>query len=281
MLFHQQLTLNQTLTSFREEGESIGLVPTMGALHRGHTTLIERALEENDRVVVSIFVNPTQFNNAEDLKKYPRNLQADLDLLTPFGERVWVYAPSPEDLYGEAVLSRSFDFGGLETAMEGAFRPGHFDGVGTVVSLLLNAVGPDRAYFGEKDFQQLQIIRKLVTLDKIDVEIVGCPIARSEDGLALSSRNERLEQWQLDEALLIYQTLIEAQQDFDSSSLEELQEQAMNRFAQQEMLDLEYFIIADVDTLQEATSKEESVHYRAFIAAHIGGVRLIDNMALN
>lgn len=281
MLFHQQRTLNQTLTSFRQEGESIGLVPTMGALHRGHTSLIGRALEENDRVVVSIFVNPTQFNNAEDLKKYPRNLQADLDLLAPFGDRVWVYAPLPSDLYGTAVVSRSFDFGGLETAMEGAFRPGHFDGVGTVVSLLLKAVNPNRAYFGEKDFQQLQIIRKLVCLDRIDVQIIGCPIARSEDGLALSSRNARLEQWQLDEALLIYQALTQTKQDFNSLSLKQLKAQAVKRFEENEMLDLEYFMIADVERLQEAAFKEEAVCYRAFIAAHIGGVRLIDNMALN
>ena len=281
MFFHDRRNLNQQLDPLRTAGDSIGLVPTMGALHSGHTSLIDRALEENEVVVVSIFVNPTQFNNAEDLKKYPRTLAADRELLAPYADRVWVYAPAAEDLYGDEVRSRTFDFGGLETAMEGAFRPGHFDGVGTVVSLLLKAVGPNKAYFGEKDFQQLQIIRKLTELDQIDVEIVGCPIARSEKGLALSSRNQRLNEQQLDQALLIYRSLIATQNNFEDQSILLLQDHVRSLFASQDDLDLEYFIIADTETLQPATKKADNTSYRAFIAAHIGGVRLIDNMALN
>lgn len=281
MFFHDQSNLNKHLDPLRNSEESIGLVPTMGALHQGHASLIEQALQENKVVVVSIFVNPTQFNNAEDLKKYPRTLEADRELLAVYGERVWIYAPTPQDLYGQEVRSRQFDFGGLETAMEGAFRPGHFDGVGTVVSLLLKAVGPTKAYFGEKDFQQLQIIRRLTQIDSIDTQIVGCPIARSEKGLALSSRNQRLNQDQLDKALLIYRCLVATQNNFEQQSILMLQEYARTLFASQDDLDLEYFIIADTETLQPATKKTEYTRYRAFIAAHIGGVRLIDNMALN
>jgi len=253
----------------------------MGALHSGHTSLIDSALKDNVLIVVSIFVNPTQFNKAEDLKKYPRTMEADQALLAAYGDRVCVYAPNVEDLYGDNVAARSFDFGGIEIAMEGAFRPGHFDGVGTVVSLLFQAVNPNKAYFGEKDFQQLQIIRKMVELDALDVEVVGCPIARSEKGLALSSRNKRLNQDQLDHALLIYRCLIAAQQNFEKQSILILQDQARTLFATQDELDLEYFIIADAKTLQPATKKQEKSQYRAFVAAHIDGVRLIDNMALN
>lgn len=265
----------------KSQNKTVGFVPTMGALHKGHLSLINVALKKCDLVIVSIFVNPTQFNNAEDLEKYPRTLEDDLHFLAPYHTKVIVYAPSPQEVYGASVQSASYSFGSLEKAMEGAHRPGHFDGVGTVLNLLFRQVNPDKAYFGEKDYQQLTIVRKLVEKEKLPVTIIGCPIHRQEDGLAMSSRNARLTKHQLKIAPLIYTTLSKVKANFEKHSARELTAYVTNVFEQAEGLELEYFEIANIKNLHTLSRKRNHQKYRAFLAVYAGEVRLIDNIALN
>ncbi len=272
--------LNDYLETERES-KKIGFVPTMGALHAGHLSLVKRAISENDLVVVSIFVNPTQFNNATDLKKYPRTLEADFDLLKNVEGEIIVYAPEISDLYENSVSAKKYDFGGLENEMEGKHRKGHFDGVGTILNKLFRLIKPDSAYFGEKDFQQLQIVKKLVSIENLPVKIVGCPILREANGLAMSSRNKRLTPTQIGEAASIYNTLKEVSEKFDSTSIAELNELVSERFLTNPHMKLEYFEIANQASLKTAKNKNSATKYRAFIAAFIGEVRLIDNMPLN
>jgi len=274
-------SLQKELLPFLKNCESIGFVPTMGALHRGHIALVEQASRENDCVVVSIFVNPTQFNNAEDLDKYPRTIDDDVKLLKNVPGNIIVFSPNASDLYNENVISKGYDFGEIENEMEGKHREGHFDGVGTVVNLLFRAIKPNKAYFGEKDFQQLQIIKKLVEIEKLPIKIIGCPIVREKSGLAMSSRNKRLSKVELEEATLIYKTLKKVANEFNSSSISELNRMVKNSFDSNKFLDLEYFEIADSETLKTVHKKQANKKYRGFIAAFIGGVRLIDNIALN
>lgn len=264
------------------QGQTLGLVPTMGALHNGHLQLVSRALEDNDRVVVSIFVNPTQFNNPVDLEKYPRTLENDVKLLKGLsGTRILVYAPTVEDMYGENPVSEQFDFDGLEYEMEGKFRQGHFDGVGTIVKRFFEIVKPHNAYFGEKDFQQLQIIKKLVEKHHIPVNIVGCKIQREADGLAMSSRNTRLKPEFRKAAPFIYKTLKAAKMHFGTKSANEVTEWVENQFYEHDLLKLEYFIISEVETLKPVKRKADNKNYRAFIAVYADDIRLIDNIALN
>ncbi len=270
-----------SVLSSRSRGNGLGLVPTMGALHQGHMALVRRALEENDLVVVSIFVNPTQFNSAEDLKKYPKTIQADKALLGHISKDILIFAPSIEEIYANHVQSNSYDFDGLEKVMEGAFREGHFNGVGTIVEALLRLVKPDRAYFGEKDFQQLQIVRKLVEKRTLPVEIVGCPIERESSGLAMSSRNTRLSQKLREEAAFIYKTLLAAKDKFGTKSANEVTDWVKNQFSKQLDMKLEYFQITDEATLTPILRKQKNKKYRAFVAVYAGVVRLIDNIALN
>ena len=253
----------------------------MGALHKGHLSLVMKALEENDIAIVSIFVNPTQFNNQNDLKKYPRTLKGDVDLLKSVSNKVIVYAPNVKDIYKDSIESTRFDFDGLEHKMEGQYREGHFDGVGTIVKRLFEIVKPDNAYFGEKDFQQLLIIKKLVEKHKIPVRIVGCKIHRETSGLAMSSRNQRLKPEYKLAAPFIYKTLLSAKKKFGTKSANKVIEWVEKQFANNNLLDLEYFIIADVETLKQAKRKSKQKKYRAFIAAYAGEIRLIDNIALN
>jgi pantoate--beta-alanine ligase len=253
----------------------------MGALHQGHMALVKRALKENDQVVVSIFVNPTQFNNAEDLKKYPKTIQADRALLGQISDDIIIFAPSIKEIYSTHVHSNSYDFNGLDKVMEGAYREGHFNGVGTIVEALLNLVKPDRAYFGEKDFQQLQIVRKLVENRHIPVEIIGCPIVRESNGLALSSRNTRLSEQLRDEAAFIYQTLRMAKVKFGTESAKQVTEWVKSQFDRRPQLTLEYIEITDEATLLPIQRKQKNKKYRAFVAVYVGEVRLIDNIALN
>ena len=276
---HKELLL-QALFS-KKENKMTGFVPTMGALHKGHISLVERALAENDRVVVSIFVNPTQFNNSGDLKKYPRTLESDLALLQALEGEILIYAPDVEDLYENTVAAKNYNFNGLENEMEGKHRSGHFDGVGTILSIFFELIKPDLAYFGEKDFQQLQIVKKLVELEAIPVKIMGCPIVRESNGLAMSSRNKRLSEIQLKEASLIYKTLLEVKDRFNTHSIPQLNELVAERFLKNPHLKLEYFEIANEQTLKTATDKSENAQYRAFLAVFAGDVRLIDNMPLN
>ena len=279
-VYTNRQSLSLTLSPWRLS-KKIGFIPTMGALHQGHLALVKQALNENDIAVVSIFVNPTQFDNSGDLKKYPRTLDADVALLSQLKGEVIVFTPEASDLYNCPVVSTKYNFGNLENEMEGRHRKGHFDGVGTVLNLLFRAVLPDNAYFGEKDFQQLQIAKKLVEIEKLPVNIVGCSIVREKNGVAMSSRNKRLSQAQFNAAVLINQTLSEVKQNFNHMSISELNKLVEKRFLNNKHLKPEYFEIANTKTLKTAKRKNKNNTYRAFIAVFAGEVRLIDNMALN
>lgn len=280
--FHNKIELSHHIEELKTKGYSIGFVPTMGALHEGHLSLVDKGLHNNDIVVVSIFVNPTQFDNKEDLVKYPRTLDSDISLLkTIRDQKIIVFAPTVEDIYPKSVKSENFLFDGLEFEMEGAFRDGHFNGVGTIVKRLFEIVKPDNAYFGEKDFQQLQIIKKLVELHQIPVKIVGCPIHRAADGLAMSSRNTRLTKEHRAVAPFIFKTLKAAKKKFGTKSAKYVTDWVEKQFKTQPLLELEYIIIADTTTLKPVKRKSTKKAYRAFVAVYAGDIRLIDNIALN
>ena len=273
--------ISAAVANHKKKGAKVGFVPTMGALHRGHASLFDFAQKNCDLVVVSIFVNPTQFNNPKDLETYPRDLQADLAFLEGINPNILVFAPSTTTIYGENVSALDFDFDGLDAVMEGAFRPGHFEGVATVLKYLFEIVNPDMAFFGEKDYQQLQIIKKLVELEQIPVEIIGCPISRHDDGLAESSRNQRLSKQHREAAPFIYKTLMQAKSLFNDKSTSEVEAFVENEFKGHALLNLEYFEIANAKSLAHASEKKADEQYRAFIAAFADEVRLIDNIALN
>lgn len=280
VLVRTKKELGSLLSSF-DKTRGIGLVPTMGALHEGHMTLVKSAISENENVVVSIFVNPTQFSNKEDLLKYPQTLEADMTLLREISDKICVFAPTVEEIYADKVKTKVYDFEGLDKVMEGEFRDDHFNGVGTIVETLLRLVKPDKAYFGEKDFQQLQIIKKLAVIENIQVEIIGCPIVREASGLAMSSRNERLSKTMRMEAAFIYKTLKTAKKKFGTESAKEVVKWVGGEFLKNPDLDLEYIAITDVDTLTPIQKKQKNVKYRAFVAVYAEGIRLIDNIALN
>ncbi len=281
-IYSTKKEISAVIATLKEQKHSIGLVPTMGALHEGHLALVKNALENNDWVVVSIFVNPTQFDNSEDLKKYPRTIERDVELLgTISKDRIIVYTPIAEDIYEGKMEAQKFDFDGLELEMEGKFRDGHFDGVGTIVKRFFDIVKPHNAYFGEKDFQQLQIIRKLVEKHEIPVTIVGCPIYREPSGLAMSSRNMRLKPAYKTVAPFVYEILMTAKMRFGTNRVGDLSGWVSEQFANHDLLELEYFIIADIETLKPITQKSDGKVYRAFIAVYADDIRLIDNIALN
>lgn len=280
-IYYTQKSLKTKIEALKSASKTIGFVPTMGALHQGHLSLVKNALADTDIVFVSIFVNPTQFDNATDLEKYPRTLDADVALLKTLGENIFVYAPSVEDIYQKNVKSQHFDFDGLEYEMEGRFRDGHFDGVGTIVKRLLEIVAPDKAYFGEKDFQQLMIVKKLASKYKIPVTIIGCEIFREASGLAMSSRNQRLSDTARKESAFIYKTLLEAKEKFGTKSAKEVKEWVAKQFQKHPLLELEYIEIANEKNLKSVKRKSKNQKYRAFIASYIENIRLIDNIALN
>ncbi len=277
-VFHKAEDLRQSLASGREKGAVIGFVPTMGALHQGHLNLVEEAQGQSDVVVVSIFVNPTQFNNSSDLANYPRLPQKDIALLRQQGVQV-AFMPTEDEVYPHVVESESFGFNGLDEVMEGAFRPGHFKGVATVVKRFFEMVRPHLAFFGEKDFQQLQIIRALVKQQALPVRIRAVPTQRSEKGLALSSRNALLSAREREEALLIYNSLMWAKSEVAHQSPEAIVKGVKQRFAGSS-LRLEYVQIADEENLQPVTRFKQGVATRIFLAAYAGQVRLIDNVSL-
>ncbi|MFT5249554.1 MAG: pantoate--beta-alanine ligase [bacterium] len=274
-------SLKEALLPFLKNCKSIGFVPTMGALHVGHVSLVEQASIENDCVVVSIFVNPTQFDNPNDLQKYPRTIENDIAHLKRFSKNIFIFSPNASDLYDQNISSKRYNYSGIEHEMEGKHRIGHFDGVGTVLNLFFRIVKPNKAYFGEKDFQQLQIAKKLVEIENLPVKIIGCPIVRETSGLAMSSRNKRLNAEQLNEVVLIYKTLLKVKENFKLLSISKLNQLVEKEFKNHPSLTLEYFEIADTETLKTAIYKSKKKDYRGFIACFIGGVRLIDNMALN
>jgi len=269
------------LKEYLNTQENIGFVPTMGSLHQGHLSLIKNAIPNNDCIVVSIFVNPTQFDNKDDLEKYPKDLNKDIDLIKTLNKNnIVIFAPSAKEIYTKKVKAVHYNFDGLEHQMEGKFRDGHFDGVGTIVKMLFDIVKPKQAYFGEKDFQQLQIIKKLVEKERLDIEIIPCAIFREKDGLAMSSRNQRLKPEHRKEAPFIYKILQEAKKKFGTKSATKVTEWVEKQFSENELLELEYFTIANEKNLKTVKRKNNKQKYRAFIAAFAGKIRLIDNIEL-
>lgn len=272
--------LHAVIESLKNTQKTLGFVPTMGALHDGHKSLVERSVAENDFTLVSIFVNPTQFNNPSDLEKYPRNLEKDVDLLQKVGCD-FIFAPESKDIYQEDELNKrfEFDFGGLDSVMEGRFRPGHFNGVVQIVSKLFQLVKPDKAYFGEKDFQQLSIIHRMVDILKMDVQIVDCQIVREESGLAMSSRNERLSPEQRKNAVQISKVLFESRNFVPRLKPSEIVNWVTEQINKVSGLDVEYYEIVDVKSLQTVNSWEKPTV--GCIAVFCGEVRLIDNIRYN
>jgi pantoate--beta-alanine ligase len=266
------------LKNQKKAGKSIGFVPTMGALHDGHLELMRRAKAENDILAVSIFVNPIQFSKPEDLEKYPRDVEKDKKLLESVGCDI-LFVPDVNEMY-PGVVNKTYDFGLLEKVMEGAFRSGHFNGVAIVVKKLFEIILPTRAYFGEKDFQQLAIIQKLVEIENIPVEIIPCPIVRESDGLAMSSRNERLTNEERKLAPFMYNTLTSVKQKVPSMNIADVQLMVKNMFKDQPGFTLEYFEIAEDTNLQPVSNWLETKGIVAFIAAYLGNVRLIDNIRI-
>lgn len=280
-IFYGKASLMDYLKSIKTIHSTIGFVPTMGALHQGHLALMKKSLLENDTTVVSIFVNPTQFNNPEDLAKYPRTLDEDVKKLTNLNPNIILYAPTVEDIYDGKPVSESFDFDGLENQMEGKFRPGHFNGVGTIVKRLFEIIECTNAYFGEKDFQQLQIVKKMVAKNHLKVNVIGCPIYRESNDVAMSSRNERLSARERDEAAIIYKVLTAVKEQFATKSTAVISEWVQKSFGNNPHFTLEYFTIADEATLLSCTRKNKNKKYRAFIAVLVNNIRLIDTISLN
>ncbi len=280
-IFNKKVDLNDYLKNNALDNTTLGFVPTMGALHQGHLSLLKKSIETNVSTVISIFVNPTQFNNIEDLEKYPRTLEEDLEKIKTVSDKILIYAPTVEDIYEGNPKSQHYNFDGLENQMEGKFRPGHFDGVGTIVKRLFEIVKPTHAYFGEKDFQQLQIVKKLVEKEKIPVTIIGCPIFREASGLAMSSRNERLSDEEKEKATIIFKILKEAKILFGTKSAKEVSDFVSKSFQKHPDFELEYFEIADEATLMTCFRKNKNKKYRAFIAVFVNKIRLIDTISLN
>lgn len=278
-VFSVKELVDKYILDLKNQKTTIGLVPTMGALHPGHLSLIQKAKEENEVVGVSIFVNPTQFDNPKDLEKYPRTLENDLEKLRSVACD-FVYIPQVSDMYETNEIAEIFDFEGLENEMEGKFRDNHFNGVGTIVKKFFTILQPDNAYFGEKDFQQLQIIKKLVTITKQPVKVTGCPIHRELDGLAMSSRNTRLTPEHRDSSPFIYQVLTKAKTLTHTHTPKEIEKWVVEKFNNHHNLVLEYFSIAKEEDLKPAEKFEKHHKYRAFIAVFANEIRLIDNLAL-
>jgi pantoate--beta-alanine ligase len=280
-IFYGKAALTDYLKSIKTNHHSIGFVPTMGALHQGHLSLMQLSTQENKATVVSIFVNPTQFNNQTDLALYPRTLEEDIEKIGHLNNEIIVYAPTIDDIYYGKPSSQLFEFDGLENQMEGKFRPGHFNGVATIVKKLFEIVEPTNAYFGEKDFQQLQIVKKMVAKKNMKVNVKGCPIYRESNHLAMSSRNALLSAKEKQEASIIYEVLIGAKEKFKINSSKSVTEWAQKKFEKNPDFKLEYFQIADETTLLPCLRKNKNKKYRAFIAVFVNNIRLIDTISLN
>jgi pantoate--beta-alanine ligase len=259
---------------------SLGLVPTMGALHQGHISLVERAIKENSHVIVSIYVNPTQFNRVEDLEQYPRNIDKDLETLAPYSNKIMVYIPTNEDLYPEGIKVKTYAFGTLTQYFEGAYRPGHFDGVATVIESLFTRINPTKAYFGEKDFQQVLVIKALVKLLSLNIKIISCPIIRAKDGLALSSRNALLSKEHLEKACVIYNILQKITENRGHWNVQQMRAYFFEKIEALSGFKIDYFAVADPKTLTPEEELIPSKNYRIFIAVYAGTIRLIDTIEL-
>ena len=278
-VFKTKKELKTYFKGYSSKNFTIGFVPTMGALHNGHLSLVKESVDNNEITVASIFVNPTQFNKKEDLENYPRTLESDLTLLQSVSCDI-AFIPTTEEIYSNTVSSNHFEFDGLEIQMEGKFREGHFNGVGTIVKKLFEIVAPTNAYFGEKDFQQLQIIRKMVQKNHLPVSVIGCPTFREKNGLAMSSRNQLLSEKEKEEGAIIYETLCEVKELINNKAIEKINSWVGEQFDKNPLFELEYFVIADEENLTPALTISPNKNYRAFIAVHADKVRLIDTMAL-
>lgn len=276
VLIHTVSELESLLSSVREENKKVGFVPTMGALHQGHLSLVAQSISDNDITVVSVFVNPTQFNDKTDYDKYPRTIEHDANLLEKAGVDI-IFAPTEKEIYPEPD-TRQFDFGALDKVMEGKFRPGHFNGVAQVVSRLFYIVKPDKAYFGEKDFQQLAIIRAMVKQLNLDIKIVGMPILREPNGLAMSSRNERLSPEQRTNAANISKYLKQSLNENSRLSVQDTIAEVISNINKIRDLRVEYFDIVDGNTLQSISDWKDADYVVGCIAVFCGEVRLIDNI---
>jgi pantoate--beta-alanine ligase len=276
-IFHKKLDLIVHINRLKDLGSTIGFVPTMGALHQGHLSLLEKSCSNNNVTVVSIFINPTQFNKSSDLSTYPKNLEADCRLLKKISDEILVFAPDSNEMYGHRLYTKSYNFNGLDKYMEGKFRGNHFEGVATIVEILLDTIKPDSAYFGKKDFQQLQIIKTLEN----NVTIVGCETQREKSGLALSSRNNKLSSYSKDLASNIYKNLIFIKSNISNYSIEDLIKTVTYNINSFDQMNLEYLIVADEDKLVPTNSIKFKKKYRVFISVFVDGIRLIDNIALN
>ena len=279
LIFSDISSIKSHLNKLKKKGNIIGFVPTMGALHNGHLSLIKKSISENNFTVVSIFVNPTQFDNPEDLKTYPSNINNDIALLKSISNKIILFNPDHEEIYSDGIKSQRFNFNGLDEHMEGKYRQNHFQGVATVVSKLLSIVEPDNVYFGEKDFQQLRIIENLVFEKKINTKVIRCETLRDSDGLALSSRNSKLSFSSKKMATNLFKALNFAKEKFNTLDVVEIEKKVIEQMTAHSEIKLDYFIIADEEKLEPSILKNKQ-KYRAFIAAYISGVRLIDNIKL-
>tara|TARA_B100000405_G_scaffold268866_1_gene207268 strand:- start:41 stop:886 length:846 start_codon:yes stop_codon:yes gene_type:complete len=279
LIFSDISIIKSHLSKLKKEGNIIGFIPTMGALHNGHLSLIKKSISENNFTVVSIFVNPTQFDNSEDLETYPSNIKNDIILLKSISDDIILFNPDSQEVYSEGVQSHQFNFNGLDKHMEGKYRVNHFQGVATVVNKLLSIVESDNVYFGEKDFQQLKIIENLVCEKKINTKVVRCDTVRGIDGLALSSRNNKLSFSSKKIATNLFKALNFAKEKFNTLDIVEIEKKVTEQLSAYSEIKLEYFIIADEEKLKPLITKKNQ-KYRAFIAAYISGVRLIDNIKL-
>ena len=279
LVFRDNSTLQNHLKNLKNNNKIIGFVPTMGALHNGHLSLVKKSISQNDLTVVSIFINPTQFNNIDDLKTYPSDIDKDLELLRSISDKIIVFNPEPDELYAGDIRLEKFNFNGLDRYMEGEFRGNHFVGVATVVSKLFSLIEADYAYFGEKDFQQLRIIESLIKEKKFKIKLIRCETIRSEDGLALSSRNNKLNFSSKKIASNLFKALNFAKEKIDVLGIDEIEQKISDNLANFKEIELEYFVIADEKNLKPIKHKQAE-KYRAFIAAYVSGVRLIDNVKL-
>jgi pantoate--beta-alanine ligase len=279
LVFRDISTLQNHLRNLKNNNKIIGFVPTMGALHKGHLSLVKKSISQNDSTVVSIFINPTQFNNVDDLKTYPSDINKDLELLRSISDKIIVFNPESDELYAGDIKPDQFNFNELDRYMEGEFRGNHFAGVATVVSKLFSLIKADYAYFGEKDFQQLRIIENLIKEKKFKIKLIRCETIRSEDGLALSSRNNKLNFSSKKIATNLFKALNFAKEKIDVLSINEIEKKISDNLSNFKEIKLEYFVIADEQNLKPIKYKQTK-KYRAFIAAYVSGIRLIDNVKL-
>ena len=279
LIFSNILQIQNHLTKLKSEGNIIGFVPTMGALHDGHLSLIKKSSSENDLTVVSIFVNPTQFDDSNDLLTYPKDIEKDISLIKSISENTVLFKPDSYEIYSGEIKSDEFNLNGLDKYMEGECRGNHFQGVATVVNKLLSIVKSDHVYFGEKDFQQLRIIENLVLDQKFDTKVVRCKTVRSPEGLALSSRNKKLSFSSAKIATNLFKALNFAKEKFNTLDVIEIEKKVIEQLSAHSEIQVEYFAIADEETLEPLLIKKNK-KYRAFIAAYVSGVRLIDNKKL-